>query len=102
MVIGFARLGGNAGGIVRNQPAFLAGHVGHHGVSQGARFCALLRLLQHSADYVLKIGRDFCRNQRRSTRNYSTWREAAVSQLPKPTVPKITVITRKAYGGAIA
>src|ERR1700724_2333349 len=71
LVVGFARLDGRPVGIVANQPAFLAGVLDINSSMKGARFVR------------------FC-----DAFNIPLFAFA------EATVPKITVITRKAYGGA--
>ena len=48
IIIGFARMGGRSVGIVANQPAYLAGVLD----IESKPLHPLLRLLQHSADYI--------------------------------------------------
>lgn len=99
IVVGFARIAGRSIGIVANQPAFLAGVLDIHASTKAARFvrfcdCFNIPLLVFEDVPGFLPGTD------------QEW-NAIISNGAKllfafceATVPRITVITRKAYGGA--
>ena len=99
IVVGFGRLGGNAVGIIANQPANLAGVLDIDSSRKGARFirfCDAFNIPLITFEDVPGFlpGTD------------QEWRGIIVNgakllyAYSEATVPKITVITRKAYGGA--
>jgi len=99
IVIGFARLGGNSVGIVANQPAFLAGVLDIDASVKAARFvrfcdCFNIPLITFEDVPGFLPGVD--------QEHYGIIRHGAklLFAFAEATVPKITVITRKAYGGA--
>ena len=99
MVIGFARLGGKPVGIVANQPAFLAGTLDINASVKGARFVRFcdcfnipLITLEDVPGFLPGTAQEYGGIIRHGAKLLYAFAEA--------TVPKITVITRKAYGGA--
>ena len=99
MVIGFARLGGRPVGIVANQPAFLAGTLDINASVKGARFvrfcdCFNIPLItfEDVPGFLPGTTQEYGGIIRHGAKLLYAFAEA--------TVPKITVITRKAYGGA--
>ncbi len=99
IVIGFARLGGNSVGIVANQPAFLAGVLDIDASVKAARFvrfcdCFNIPLItfEDVPGFLPGINQEHFGIIRHGAKLLYAFAEA--------TVPKITVITRKAYGGA--
>ena len=99
MVIGFARLGGKPVGIVANQPAFLAGTLDINASVKGARFvrfcdCFNIPLItfEDVPGFLPGTAQEYGGIIRHGAKLLYAFAEA--------TVPKITVITRKAYGGA--
>jgi propionyl-CoA carboxylase beta chain len=99
LVIGFARLGRKPVGIVANQPAFLAGVLDIDASVKGARFvrfcdCFNIPLItfEDVPGFLPGIGQEHEGIIRHGAKLLYAFAEA--------TVPKITVITRKAYGGA--
>ena len=99
MVIGFARLGGRSVGIVANQPAFLAGTLDINASVKGARFVRFcdcfnipLVTLEDVPGFLPGTTQEYGGIIRHGAKLLYAFAEA--------TVPKITVITRKAYGGA--
>jgi propionyl-CoA carboxylase beta subunit len=99
MLIGFARLGGYSVGIVANQPAYLAGCLDIDASVKGARFvrfcdCFNIPLLTFVdvPGFLPGTAQEFGGIIRHGAKLLYAYCEA--------TVPKITVITRKAYGGA--
>lgn len=99
VVIGFARMGGKPVGIVANQPAYLAGVLDIDASDKVARFirfcdCFDIPIITFVDVPGFLPGRDQEHNGiiRHGAKIMYAYVEA--------TVPKITLITRKAYGGA--
>ncbi len=99
IVVGFARLGGRSIGIVGNQPMFLAGCLDVESSRKAARFtrfcdCFNIPLL------VLVDVPGFLPGTDQEWKGIITNGAKLLYALSEATVPKVTVITRKAYGGA--
>ncbi len=99
IVVGFARLGGQSVGIVANQPAFLAGCLDINSSVKGARFvrfCDAFNIpiitFEDVPGFLPGTDQEFGGIIRHGAKLLYAYAEA--------TVPKITIITRKAYGGA--
>jgi propionyl-CoA carboxylase beta chain len=99
IIVGFARIGGRSVGIVANQPAYLAGVLDIDASDKAARFirfcdCFDIPLVTFEDVPGFLPGRDQEHNGiiRHGAKIVYAYVEA--------TVPKITLITRKAYGGA--
>jgi acetyl-CoA carboxylase carboxyltransferase component len=99
IVVGFARLGGHSVGIVANQPAVLAGVLDIHSSEKAARFvrfCDAFNLpvitFVDVPGFLPGTGQEHGGIIRSGSKLLYAFCEA--------TVPKITVVTRKAYGGA--
>jgi len=99
IVVGFARLGGHSIGIVANQPAHLAGCLDINSSDKGARFvrfcdCFNIPILtfEDVPGFLPGTGQEHGGIIRHGAKLLYAFCEA--------TVPKLTVITRKAYGGA--
>ncbi|MGB7201572.1 MAG: acyl-CoA carboxylase subunit beta [Pyrinomonadaceae bacterium] len=99
IVIGFARLGGYSVGVVANQPAFLAGVLDIDASVKAARFvrfcdCFNIPLItfEDVPGFLPGVNQEHNGIIRHGAKLLYAFAEA--------TVPKITVITRKAYGGA--
>jgi propionyl-CoA carboxylase beta chain len=99
LVVGFARLDGRPVGIVANQPAFLAGVLDINASVKGARFVRFcdafnipLLTFEDVPGFLPGTQQEFGGIIRHGAKLLFAFAEA--------TVPKITVITRKAYGGA--
>ncbi len=99
IVVGFARLDGRPVGIVANQPAFLAGCLDINSSVKGARFVRFcdafnipLITFEDVPGFLPGTEQEFGGIIRHGAKLLYAYAEA--------TVPKITVITRKAYGGA--
>jgi len=99
IVIGFARMGGKSIGIVANQPAHLAGVLDINSSSKAARFvrfCDAFNIpivtLVDVPGFLPGTGQEFGGIIKHGAKLLYAFAEA--------TVPKITLITRKAYGGA--
>ena len=72
----------------------------HRCLGEGGALRALLRCLQHSARHVRGRARASFRARRRSSAASSVTAPSCCIAFAEATVPKLTVITRKAYGGA--
>jgi propionyl-CoA carboxylase beta chain len=99
IVIGFARMNGCPVGIVANQPAFLAGVLDIDASVKGARFVRFcdafnipLITLEDVPGFLPGTQQEYGGIIRHGAKLLFAFAEA--------TVPKLTVITRKAYGGA--
>ena len=99
LAVGFARLGGQSVGIVANQPAYLAGCLDINAAVKGARFvrfCDAFNLplvtFEDVPGFLPGTQQEFGGVIRHGAKLLYAFAEA--------TVPKVTVITRKAYGGA--
>ena len=99
MVVGFARLGGYSVGIVANQPSILAGVLDIETSLKGARFVRFcdafnipLIILQDVPGFLPGTDQEWRGLIKHGAKLLYAFCEA--------TVPKITVITRKSYGGA--
>ncbi len=99
IVVGFARLAGRSIGIVANQPAFLAGVLDIHSSIKGARFVRFC----DSFNIPLLVFEDvpgFLPGTDQEWNAIITNGAKLLYAFCEATVPRITVITRKAYGGA--
>ncbi|HEX8775062.1 MAG TPA: acyl-CoA carboxylase subunit beta [Pyrinomonadaceae bacterium] len=99
IVVGFARLGGRSVGIVANQPAYLAGVLDIDASVKAARFvrfcdCFNIPLItfEDVPGFLPGVAQEHGGIIRHGAKLLYAYAEA--------TVPKVTVITRKAYGGA--
>jgi propionyl-CoA carboxylase beta chain len=99
IIVGFARLGGRSVGIVANQPAHLAGVLDIDASVKGARFVRFcdafnvpLITFEDVPGFLPGTAQEFGGIIKHGAKLLYAFAEA--------TVPKITVITRKAYGGA--
>jgi propionyl-CoA carboxylase beta chain len=99
IVVGFARMDGRPIGVVANQPAHLAGCLDIDSSVKGARFvrfCDAFNIpiltFEDVPGFLPGTGQEFGGIIRHGAKLLYAYAEA--------TVPKITVITRKAYGGA--
>jgi len=99
IVVGFARLAGRSIGIVANQPAFMAGVLDIKASIKGARFvrfcdCFNIPLL------VLEDVPGFLPGTDQEWNGIISHGAKLLFAFSEATVPRVTVITRKAYGGA--
>ena len=99
ILVGFARLGGQSVGIVANQPAHLAGTLDIDASVKGARFVRFcdafnipLVTFEDVPGFLPGTQQEFGGIIRHGAKLLFAFAEA--------TVPKVTVIIRKAYGGA--
>src|SRR5687767_3909218 len=99
LVVGFIRLNGASIGVVANQPAFLAGVLDIDASRKGARFVRFcdafnipLLVLEDVPGFLPGTGQEYG--------GIIIHGAKLLYALAEATVPKVTVITRKAYGGA--
>ena len=99
IVVGFARMGGRTVGIVANNPAMLAGVLDSDSSRKGARFvrfCDAFNIpivtLADVPGYLPGTGQEYGGIITHGAKLIYAYSEA--------TVPKVTIIVRKAYGGA--
>ncbi|MBI4446552.1 MAG: acyl-CoA carboxylase subunit beta [Acidobacteria bacterium] len=99
LVVGFARINGAPIGVVANQPAVLAGTLDIHSSVKGARFVRFcdafnipLIVFEDVPGFLPGVSQEHGGIIKHGAQLLYAFAEA--------TVPKITVITRKAYGGA--
>ena len=99
LVVGFSRLGGRSVGIVANQPVHLAGTLDIDASVKGARFVRFcdafnipLVTFEDVPGFLPGTQQEYGGIIRHGAKLLFAFAEA--------TVPKLTVITRKAYGGA--
>ena len=99
LIVGFARLGGRSVGVIANQPAVLAGVLDIESSRKGARFVRFcdafnipLVTLEDVPGFLPGVSQEHGGIIVHGAKLLYAYCEA--------TVPKLTVITRKAYGGA--
>ena len=99
LIVGFGRIGGMTVGIVANQPSVLAGVLDINASTKGARFVRFcdafnipLLVLEDVPGFLPGTEQEWNGIIRHGAKLLFAFCEA--------TVPKVTVITRKAYGGA--
>jgi len=99
ILVGFAHLGGRAVGVVANQPAVLAGVLDINSAVKGARFVRFcdafnipLVVFEDVPGFLPGVAQEHGGIIRHGAKLLYAFCEA--------TVPRLTVITRKAYGGA--
>ncbi|MBK7106616.1 MAG: acyl-CoA carboxylase subunit beta [Ignavibacteriae bacterium] len=99
IIVGFGRIGGISVGVVANQPAILAGVLDINSSVKGARFVRFcdafnipLLVLEDVPGFLPGTEQEWGGIIKHGSKLLFAFSEA--------TVPKVTVITRKAYGGA--
>ncbi len=99
LIVGFARLGGRVVGVVANQPSVLAGCLDIDASIKGARFIRFcdafnipLVTFEDVPGFLPGTAQEYAGIIRHGAKLLYAYCEASV--------PKLTVITRKAYGGA--
>ena len=99
ILVGFAHVGGHSVGIIANQPAVLAGVLDIDASVKGARFVRFcdsfnipLLTFEDVPGFLPGVGQEHGGIIRHGAKLLYAYCEA--------TVPKVTIITRKAYGGA--
>lgn len=100
IIIGFARMNGQTVGIVANQPSFMAGCLDINASNKSARFVRFcnafnipLLSLVDVPGYLPGTAQEHGGIIKHGAKLLFAWAEA--------TVPKITIVTGKAYGGAV-
>ena len=99
LVVGFIRLNGYPVGVVANQPAWLAGVLNINASRKGARFVRFCDAFNIPL-LVLEDVPGFLPGTEQEYGGIIIHGAKLLYALAEATVPKITVITRKAYGGA--
>jgi propionyl-CoA carboxylase beta chain len=99
IVVGFARLGGRSIGIVANQPAVMAGVLDIASSKKGARFVRFCDAFNIPLLVLVDVP-GFLPGTDQEWNGIITNGAKLLYALSEATVPKVTVITRKAYGGA--
>jgi len=99
IIVGFSRIGGRSVGVIANQPQFLAGVLDVNSSKKAARFtrfcdCFNIPLL------VLVDVPGFLPGTDQEWNGIIVHGAKLLYALSEATVPRVTVITRKAYGGA--
>ena len=99
IVVGFALLGGKSIGVVANQPAFLAGVLDNNASNKGGRFVRFCDAFNIPL-LVLEDVPGFLPGTEQEWNGIINNGAKLLYAFCEATVPRITVITRKAYGGA--
>lgn len=99
IVVGFGRLAGRSVGVVANQPAFLAGVLDNDASVKAARFVRTCDAFNVPL-VVLEDVPGFLPGTDQEWNGIITNGAKLLYAFSEATVPRITVITRKAYGGA--
>jgi propionyl-CoA carboxylase beta chain len=99
IVVGFARLGGQPVGVVANQPAVLAGVLDINASVKGARFVRFCDAFNIPL-ITLEDVPGFLPGTQQEWNGIIKHGAKLLYAFAEATVPKLTVITRKAYGGA--
>jgi propionyl-CoA carboxylase beta chain len=99
IIVGFAHIGGHSVGVVANQPAVLAGVLDINSAVKGARFVRFcdsfnipLVVFEDVPGFLPGVAQEHGGIIRHGAKLLYAFCEA--------TVPRLTIITRKAYGGA--
>tara|TARA_R110002012_G_scaffold206357_2_gene376147 strand:+ start:3478 stop:5019 length:1542 start_codon:yes stop_codon:yes gene_type:complete len=99
IIVGFARLGGKSIGIVANQPMFLAGVLDVNSAKKAARFVRFCDAFNIPL-LVLEDVPGFLPGTDQEWNGIIVHGAKLLYAFSEATVPRVTVITRKAYGGA--
>jgi propionyl-CoA carboxylase beta chain len=99
MVVGFARIGGRPVGVVANQPQVLAGCLDIEASIKGARFVRFCDCFNIPLVTFVDVP-GFLPGTDQEYGGIITHGAKLLYAFAEATVPKLTVITRKAYGGA--
>ncbi len=99
IIVGFARLGGRSIGIVGNQPLSLAGVLDVESSRKGARFVRLCDCFNIPLLVLVDVP-GFLPGTHQEWNGIITNGAKLLYAFSEATVPRITLITRKAYGGA--
>ncbi|MFM7233087.1 MAG: acyl-CoA carboxylase subunit beta [Flavobacteriales bacterium] len=99
IIVGFARIAGRSVGVIANQPAFLAGVLDIKSSTKGARFVRFC----DSFNIPILVFEDvpgFLPGTDQEWNGIISNGAKLLYAFSEATVPRVTVITRKAYGGA--
>ena len=99
IIVGFARLAGKSVGIIANQPMFLAGVLDVNSSKKAARFVRFCDAFNIPL-LVLEDVPGFLPGTDQEWNGIITHGAKLLYAFSEATVPRVTVITRKAYGGA--
>lgn len=99
IVVGFARIAGRSIGVVANQPAYLAGVLNIDASKKAARFVRFCNAFNVPLLVLVDVP-GFLPGTDQEWNAIITNGAKLLYAFSEATVPKITVITRKAYGGA--
>lgn len=99
IVVGFARIGGRSIGIVGNQPAVLAGVLDINCSTKAARFVRFCDSFNVPLLVLVDVP-GFLPGTNQEWNGIITNGAKLLYAFSEATVPRVTVITRKAYGGA--
>ena len=99
IVVGFARIAGRSIGIVANQPAVLAGVLDINSSRKGARFVRFCDCFNIPLLTLVDVP-GFLPGTDQEWHGIITNGAKLLYAFSEATVPKLTIITRKAYGGA--
>jgi propionyl-CoA carboxylase beta chain len=99
IVVGYIRLGGRTVGVIANQPAHLAGVLDINASVKGARFVRFCDAFNIPL-WIVEDVPGFLPGTEQEWGGIIRHGAKLLYALAEATVPKVTVITRKAYGGA--
>lgn len=99
IVVGFARIAGRSIGVVANQPASMAGVLDNNSSKKGARFVRFCDAFNIPLLVLVDVP-GFLPGTDQEWNGIITNGAKLLYAFSEATVPKVTVITRKAYGGA--
>ena len=99
IIVGFARLGGRSIGVIANQPLFLAGVLGVKSSRKAARFTRFCDAFNIPLLVLVDVP-GFLPGTDQEWNGIIVHGAKLLYALSEATVPRVTVITRKAYGGA--
>jgi propionyl-CoA carboxylase beta chain len=99
LVVGFCRMGGRTVGVIANQPAHLAGVLDINASVKGARFVRFCDAFNIPL-WIVEDVPGFLPGTAQEWGGIIRHGAKLLYALAEATVPKVTVITRKAYGGA--
>ena len=99
LIVGFARLNGKPAGIVAQQPAYLAGAIDIDAAVKGARFVRFCDAFNIPLVSFVDVP-GFMPGPKQEEGGIIRHGAKFIYAYAESTVPKVTIITRKAYGGA--
>lgn len=99
IIVGFSRIGGRSVGIIANQPLFLAGVLDANSSRKAARFTRFCDAFNIPLLVLVDVP-GFLPGTDQEWQGIIVHGAKLLYALSEATVPRVTVITRKAYGGA--